>query len=75
MKPSRVGRRVLQISARMAKGSRERLERGTETVEREAQSSHRNHQLTRPEYRSAIFTNTPEQEAIAKQVTAEVQDK
>jgi len=28
-----------------------------------------------PEYRSAIFTHSPEQEAVAKEVTAQVQDK
>jgi len=28
-----------------------------------------------PEYRSAIFTHSPEQEAVAKEVTAEVQEK
>lgn len=30
---------------------------------------------SRSEYRSGIFFHTPEQEAIAKEVTAEVQDK
>ena len=27
------------------------------------------------EYRSAIFTHSPEQEAVAKEVTAEIQEK
>lgn len=31
--------------------------------------------LTRTEYRSAIFFHSPEQEKVAKEVTAEVQDK
>lgn len=30
---------------------------------------------SRPEYRSAIFFNTPEQEAVARRVTEEVQEK